>query len=182
MPAPATHDALLEVLRTRFAAHPERHRDIAWDDVRRRLDGSAEALASLAAMEASGGEPDVIGRDEATGEFLFVDCSPQSPTGRRSCCFDRAALDARKANKPAHSAEELADAMGVTLLDETMYRHLQTLGAFDTTTSSWIQTPARIRALGGALFGDRRFDTVFVYHNGAESYYAARGFRALRRV
>ncbi|MCU0617954.1 MAG: DUF4256 domain-containing protein [Gemmatimonadaceae bacterium] len=174
--------ALLSTLAARFAAHPHRHPGLVWEDVLARLHRDTAALQAVAAMEASGGEPDVIGRDEATGEFLFVDCSPQSPTGRRSCCFDRAALDARKVNKPAHSAEELADAMGVTLLDEAMYRHLQTLGAFDTTTSSWIETPARIRALGGALFGDRRFDTVFVYHNGAESYYAARGFRALRRV
>jgi hypothetical protein len=182
MQTPSPAASLLDTLAARFAAHPHRHLDITWDEVLTRVRGDTGALRSLDAMEASGGEPDVIGRDEATGEFLFVDCSVQSPAGRRSCCFDRAALDARKANKPAHSAEELADAMGVTLLDEVMYRHLQTLGAFDTTTSSWIQTPARIRALGGALFGDRRFDTVFVYHNGAESYYAARGFRALRRV
>lgn len=178
----ASATVLLDALAARFAAHPHRHPGIAWADVEARLLTADAALTALAAMEASGGEPDVIGRDDATGAYLFVDCSAQSPTGRRSCCFDRAALASRKANKPAHSAEALAEAMGVELLDEALYRHLQTLGAFDTTTSSWIRTPDRIRALGGALFGDRRYDTVFVYHNGAESYYAARGFRGLRRV
>jgi len=183
MMPPADSDApLLATLAARFAAHPKRHPGLVWDDVLARLRDNAAARRTLAAMDASGGEPDVIGRDETTGAYLFVDCSVQSPTGRRSCCFDRAALASRKANKPAHSAEELAEAMGVELLDEVLYRHLQTLGAFDTTTSSWLRTPDRIRALGGALFGDRRFDTVFVYHNGAESYYAARGFRGVLRV
>jgi hypothetical protein len=182
MPKPSAATTLLDTLAARFAAHPHRHVGITWNEVLARVRDHASALRSLEAMEASGGEPDVIGREASTGAILFCDCSAQSPTGRRSCCFDRAALASRKANKPAHSAEELADAMGVELLDEAQYRHLQTLGAFDTTTSSWIRTPARIRTLGGALFGDRRFDTVFVYHNGAESYYAARGFRGLLRV
>ena len=182
MPKPSAATTLLDTLAARFAAHPHRHDGITWDEVLARVRDHATALRSLEAMEASGGEPDVIGRDASTGAILFCDCSAQSPTGRRSCCFDRAALASRKANKPAHSAEALADAMGVELLDEAQYRYLQTLGAFDTTTSSWIRTPARIRTLGGALFGDRRYDTVFVYHNGAESYYAARGFRGLLRV
>jgi hypothetical protein len=159
-----------------------RHQGIAWAQAQAKLESSSEKLWSLNEMERTGGEPDLVGYDERTGEFLFVDCSDQSPEGRRSLCFDREALDSRKQNKPANSAQDMAAAMGVALLTEEQYRHLQTLGKFDTKTSSWIQTPEAIRKLGGALFCDRRYDTVFVYHNGAESYYAARGFRASVRV
>ena len=169
-------ETLLETLEARFAKHKERHKGIAWADVRARLEARPECLRSLHAMEATGGEPDVIGVAKGGG-FLFVDCAPQSPQGRRSLCYDRAALDARKENKPRGSAIEMAAEMGISMLDETRYRELQRLGEFDTKTSSWILTPPAIRRLGGALFCDRRYDTVFVYHNGAESYYAARGFR-----
>lgn len=163
----------IEALENRFAAHMDRHPDIAWATVAKRLTPSA--LTTLAAMEATGGEPDVVGRE---GEaFVFVDCAAESPAGRRSLCYDKAALDARKENKPRGSAVEMAAEMGATLLDEAQYRALQTLGAFDLKTSSWIATPAAIRQRGGALFCDRRYDAVFTYHNGAESYYAARGFR-----
>ncbi|MGL6290590.1 MAG: DUF4256 domain-containing protein [Silanimonas sp.] len=180
---PKDRDALLAKLRARFDAHPGRHAGIVWADVQSRLrDAPARLLASLAAMEASGGEPDVIGSDDSTGALLFCDCSAETPEGRRSLCFDEAALAARKANKPAGSAEAMAAAMGVALLDEAQYAALQRLGEFDRKTSSWLKTPADIRRLGGALFGDRRFGRVFTYHNGAESYYAARGFRALLSV
>lgn len=165
--------SLFEALAARFAANPERHPDIAWAEVAARLD--AAALKTLEAMEATGGEPDVVGR-EGKG-FVFVDCAAESPSGRRSLCFDRAAWEARKENKPKGSAEDMAAEIGVALLTEAQYRDLQTLGAFDRKTSSWVATPPAIRKLGGALFCDRRYDTVFVYHNGAESYYAARGFR-----
>lgn len=172
-------DALLATLKTRFDQRPTRHAGIAWADVERRLHAAAPAAwRALQAMDASGGEPDVIGRDAKTGAVLFCDCAAESPAGRRSLCFDREALDARKENKPAGSALGLAAEMGVALLDEPQYRALQQLGEFDLKTSSWIATPPAIRALGGALFCDRRYDTVFVYHNGAQSYYAARGFRA----
>lgn len=180
--SPAEQDELLGTLEARFRKHAKRHPDIPWDDVRSRLEGAAEKLRSLHEMERTGGEPDVIGRDGTTGEFLFVDCSKQSPSGRRSLCFDREAWEARKEHKPSGSALEAAADMGVELLTEEQYRALQELGAFDTTTSSWIQTPARIRTLGGALFCDRRYDTVFLYHNGAQSYYGARGFRGILRV
>jgi hypothetical protein len=173
---------LLDVLKTRFAKNMKRHEGLGWADVQAKLAAHPEKLVSLNAMENTGGEPDVVGRDETTGEYLFVDCSAQSPKGRRSLCFDRAALDERKENKPAGNALEMAAAMGVALLTEDEYRALQKLGKFDTTTSSWVQTPADIRKLGGALFGDRRYDTVFIYHNGAQSYYAARGFRGVLRV
>jgi hypothetical protein len=173
---------LLETLKDRFDAHRERHAGIEWNAVQKRLESKSEKLPSLAAMEESGGEPDVIGMDAKTGECVFVDCSAQSPKGRRSVCYDREALDARKEHKPKNSAVEMAAAMGATLLTEEEYRRLQTLGEFDTTTSTWVQTPTKIRKLGGALFCDRRYDTVFVYHNGAESYYAARGFRCSLRV
>ncbi|CAN5648563.1 DUF4256 domain-containing protein [soil metagenome] len=156
-----------------------RHMRIAWADIEARLDGSPDALTTLHAMEATGGEPDVIGRNRDTGQFEFCDCSAQSPTGRRSVCYDREALDARKKHKPQSSAVEMAAAMGIDLLTEELYRQLQQLGEFDTTTSSWIRTPPDVRSLGGALFCDRRYGKVFVYHNGAESYYAARGFRGL---
>ena len=173
---------LLTTLAARFEKHAERHSGIAWAKVLAKLEDSAAAMESLAAMEESGGEPDVIGFDAAKKQFLFCDCAPESPVGRRSLCYDRAALDARKENKPKGAAVEQAAAMGVELLGEDEYRVLQTLGEFDRKTSSWIATPSDVRALGGALFCDRRYGKVFVYHNGAESYYAARGFRALRRV
>lgn len=175
-------DLLLRSLQARFEKHPHRHATMAWEPVLARLQALPAALTSLGAMEATGGEPDVIGRDEATGRFIFCDCSPESPPGRRSLCYDRAALDARKENKPAGSAVETAAAMGVELLSEEQYRALQRLGEFDVKTSSWIATPEDVRALGGALFGDRRYGRVFVYHNGAPSYYAARGFRGLLYV
>lgn len=173
---------LIETLRTRFQNHMHRHRDVHWSALQAKLESSPAALRSLGEMEATGGEPDVIGFDPPSGQHLFCDCASESPLGRRSLCFDRAALDARKANKPKGCVSELAAAMGVELLDEQQYRALQALGEFDRKTSSWVATPADVRALGGALFGDRRYGRVFVYHNGAESYYAARGFRALLRV
>ena len=154
-----------------------RHHGVGWAEVRARLESNPGALKSLLAMEATGGEPDVIGQDTGTGRFTFIDCSIESPTGRRSLCYDRAALDSRKQNKPQGSAVELAAEMGIDLLTEEQYRALQTLGEFDNKTSSWIETPSDVRSLGGALFCDRRYGRVFVYHNGAESYYAARGFR-----
>jgi hypothetical protein len=175
-------ERLLQTLQGRFEKNMHRHAKVAWADVRARLEGSAAALKSLGAMEASGGEPDVIGRDPATGEYLFCDCSPESPPGRRSLCYDGEALDARKEHKPQGSAVERAASMGIALLTEEHYRALQQLGEFDTKTSSWIATPPDIRALGGALFCDRRYGRVFAYHNGAQSYYAARGFRGLLRV
>ncbi len=175
-------DGLLGVLRARFEQHARRHRGIAWRDVEARLANNPDVLQSLSAMEASGGEPDVIGQDENTGHVLFCDCSAQSPPGRRSVCYDREALDSRKKHKPRDSAVEMAAAMGIDLLTEKEYRELQRLGDFDTTTSSWIRTPPDVRSLGGALFCDRRYGKVFVYHNGAESYYAARGFRGLLRA
>ena len=174
--------ALLQTLQTRFAKHPQRHPGIAWSEVQAALEDDAASLAALQAMEASGGEPDVIGCDGGTGAFLYCDCAAETPAGRRSLCYDRAALDARKEAKPAGSAMEMAAEIGVELLDEAQYRALQALGEFDLKTSSWIATPKAIRALGGALFCDRRYGTVFVYHNGVQSYYAARGFRGLRRV
>ena len=175
-------DSLLGILRARFDAHMEHHAGLKWATVQARLEANGAKLWSLNEMEQSGGEPDVIGLDPATGECLFVDCSVQSPKGRRSVCYDRAALEARKEHKPKASAVEMATAMGAALLTEEDYRGLQALGEFDTTTSSWVQTPVEIRKLGGALFCDRRYDTVFTYHNGAESYYAARGFRCSLRV
>jgi hypothetical protein len=179
---PERREELLGVFEERFEAHRERHDGLVWGDVRARLDARPAKLWSLERMEATGGEPDVVGCDEATGEILFVDCSEQSPSGRRSICYDQAAQDGRKKNAPADNAVAMAAAMGIELLDEARYRSLQRLGAFDTKTSSWIVTPPAIRGLGGALFGDRRYDTVFVYHNGADSYYAARGFRGLLRI
>jgi hypothetical protein len=174
--------ALLDVLKKRFEKNMSRHEGIAWADVLARLEAKPDALASLHEMESTGGEPDVIGRDKKTGQVTFCDCSAESPAGRRSLCYDREALDARKEAKPTGSAMERAAEMGIELLAEDEYRKLQTLGEFDLKTSSWIRTPAAIRALGGALFCDRRYDTVFVYHNGAQSYYAARGFRGSLRV
>lgn len=182
MSTPTAPDELIGTLRARFQKHMERHAGLAWEAVQARLEGNDAALRSLAAMEATGGEPDVIGRDEATGEFLFCDCSAESPAGRRSLCYDRPALDARKQAKPPGCVSELAADMGVELLTEAQYRELQQLGNFDMKTSSWVATPQDVRALGGALFCDRRYGRVFTYHNGAESYYAARGFRALLRL
>jgi Protein of unknown function (DUF4256) len=173
-------DALLRTLRARFEAHPQRHAGVEWTAVQARLESNSTKLWSLNEMEQSGGEPDVVGVD--TDGIIFVDCSAQSPKGRRSACYDREALEARKEHKPKSSAVEMASAMGATLLTVTEYQQLQELGEFDTTTSSWVQTPAKIRKLGGALFCDRRYDTVFVYHNGAESYYAGRGFRCSLRI
>lgn len=170
-------DELLRTLKARFEKNMHRHEGVEWADVQARLEGNPGALKSLGAMEASGGEPDVVGRDGETGAFTFIDCSSESPKGRRSVCYDRAALDSRKEHKPQSSAVEMAAEMGVDLLTEEQYREMQKLGEFDTKTSSWIRTPSDVRALGGALFCDRRFGRVFVYHNGAQSYYAGRGFR-----
>jgi hypothetical protein len=175
-------DELLRTLKARFEKNMRRHKGIAWADVQARLESNPAALKTLREMESTGGEPDVIGRDGKSGQVTFCDCSPESPTGRRSGCYDREALDARKENKPEHCAVEMAAAMGVAMLTEEQYRALQTLGDFDTKTSSWISTPPDVRKLGGALFCDRRYDKVFVYHNGAQSYYAARGFRGLLQV
>jgi len=173
---------LLETLQARFEKHLDRHKGLQWAKVRSKLEGNTAKLRSLNEMETSGGEPDVIGHDSKSGEFVFYDCSAESPKGRRSLCYDRAALDSRKENKPQGNAVETAAAMGIELLSEEQYRDLQKLGEFDTKTSSWVKTPANIRKLGGAIFCDRRYDTVFVYHNGAESYYAARGFRGALKV
>jgi hypothetical protein len=173
---------LLGVLRARFEENPKRHEGLRWDAVEAKLRANAGKLWSLDAMERSGGEPDVVGLDKGSGELLFYDCSAQSPRGRRSVCYDREALEARREAKPKDSASDMAAAMGIEMLTEGQYRSLQKLGDFDTKTSSWVKTPAEIRKLGGALFCDRRYDTVFVYHNGAESYYAARGFRGSLRV
>ena len=176
-------DQLLEVLKARFEKNPNRHKGVEWATVRERLSGAAaEKLWSLHEMERTGGEPDVIAHNTKTGELTFADCSAQSPGGRRSLCYDRAALESRKEHRPANSAMDVAAAMGIELLNEEEYRRLQQLGEFDSKTSSWVATPAGIRKLGGALFCDRRYGTVFLYHNGAESYYAARGFRGALKV
>lgn len=175
-------EELLKLLKARFEKHKDRHPQLMWKQVQARLEANPGKLWSLHAMEASGGEPDVVGQDEQTGELLFFDCAAESPTGRRSACYDRAGLQSRKEAPPAHNAVDLATAMGIEILSEAQYRELQTLGSFDTKTSSWIKTPDAIRKLGGALFCDRRYEHVFVYHNGAQSYYAARGFRGALRV
>lgn len=175
-------DELLKVLKTRFEKNMKRHRGLSWAELQDRLEAHPDKLASLYQMEQTGGEPDVIGHDAQTGEYIFCDCSAESPKGRRSLCFDHAALNSRKENKPQDSAMNMASAMDIELLTEAEYRALQQLDEFDTKTSSWIQTPPEIRKLGGALFCDRRYNTVFLYHNGAESYYAARGFRGSLRV
>jgi Protein of unknown function (DUF4256) len=179
---PQQREELLGTLKARFEKNMNRHKGLEWAKVRARLETNTEKLWSLNEMEQTGGEPDVVGHDKKTGEYIFYDCSAESPKDRRSVCYDREALDSRKEHKPKGSALDLAAAIGVELLTEEQYRELQKLGDFDTKTSSWIKTPPEIRNLGGALFCDRRFDTVFVYHNGAESYYAARGFRGLLRV
>lgn len=175
-------EQLLGALQARFEKNMSRHPGLAWAGVQTRLQASVEKLWSLNEMERTGGEPDVVGHSPNTGEYIFFDCSAESPKNRRSLCYDREALDSRKEHKPETSALDMAAAMGVELLTEEQYRELQKLGEFDTKTSSWISTPPQIRRLGGALFCDRRFDTVFVYHNGAESYYAARGFRGSLRI
>ncbi|HUM46600.1 MAG TPA: DUF4256 domain-containing protein [Chitinophagales bacterium] len=180
--SPVQIEELLKTLQSRFEKNKNRHKDIEWAKVQSKLVAHAEKLWSLHEMETTGGEPDVIGFDKKNGEYIFCDCSAESPKGRRSICYDHEALESRKEHKPEHSAIEMATDMGIDLLTEEQYRELQQLGNFDTKTSSWVKTPANIRKLGGALFCDRRYDTVFVYHNGAESYYAARGFRGSLRV
>lgn len=180
--SPAHAKELLQILKDRFEKNKTRHKGIDWDKVQAKLEAAPAKLWSLNEMEMTGGEPDVVGQDKKTDEYIFYDCSAESPKGRRSICYDHEALESRKQNKPADSAMNMAADMGVELLTEEQYRELQQLGEFDLKTSSWVATPAKIRKLGGALFCDRRFDTVFTYHNGAESYYAARGFRAALRV
>jgi len=175
-------EKLLQALKARFEKNMHRHEGIAWAEVQARLESNPDALRSLREMEVTGGEPDVIGRDRDEGHFTCCDCSAESPVGRRSVCYDREALDSRKEHRPQSSAVEMAVAMGIDLLTEEQYRELQRLGEFDTKTSSWIKTPPDVRSLGGALFCDRRYGKVFVYHNGAQSYYAARGFRGSLRV
>jgi hypothetical protein len=179
--SPLQHDELLSTLKARFEKNMNRHPGLEWSKVQAKLEKS-EKLGSLFEMESTGGEPDVVGYDKKMGEYLFYDCSAESPKDRRSLCYDREALEARKENKPRDSAVNMAAKMGIALLTEEQYRELQALGSFDTKTSSWIQTPPDIRERGGALFADYRYGHVFVYHNGAESYYAARGFRGLLRV
>jgi Protein of unknown function (DUF4256) len=175
-------DQLLRSLRNRFEKSVQRHQGLAWVNVQAKLEANPAAIKSLYGMESTGGEPDVIDYDEASGQYIFCDCSAESPLGRRSLCFDRDALNSRKENKPEGSATDIAAAMGVDLLNEEQYRKLQQLGEFDLKTSSWVATPEDVRSLGGALFCDRRYGKVFVYHNGAQSYYAARGFRSLLRL
>ncbi|SHF18120.1 DUF4256 domain-containing protein [Alkalibacter saccharofermentans] len=177
-----TENELVEVLKVRFEKNMNRHKEVKWKEIQKKLEESPEKLASLKEMELTGGEPDVVGYDKSTGEYVFVDCSKESPKGRRSICYDPEALESRKKNKPINSALGMAKDMGIEILTEEEYRGLQKLGTFDTKTSSWIKTPENIRKLGGAMFCDRRYDTVFVYHNGAESYYGARGFRGSLRI
>ena len=180
--SPAQRKELLGVLKARFEKNTNRHKGLEWAEIQAKLELNTENLWSLNEMERTGGEPDVVGQDKKTGEYIFYDCSDESPKGRRSFCYDREALNSRKENKPKDNAVDAAAAMGIDLLTEEQYRDLQNLGEFDTKTSSWVKTPPNIRTLGGALFCDRRFDTVFVYHNGAESYYAGRAFRGSLRV
>lgn len=180
--SPAQNEELLSTLKARFEKNTNRHKGLEWGKVQAKLEANKEKLWSLDEMEITGGEPDVVGYDKKTDEYLFYDCSAESPKGRRSICYDHEALESRKEHKPGNSAFEMAADMGIELLTEEEYRALQQLGDFDRKTSSWILTPAPIRKLGGALFCDRRYDTVFLYHNGAESYYAARGFRGSLRI
>ena len=180
--SPSQREGLLSTLKARFEKNMSRHKGLEYAQVQARLEANLEKLWVLNEMERTGGEPDVVGQDKKTGEYIFYDCSADSPKGRRSLCYDREALESRKEHKPKDNATDMATAMGVELLTEEQYRELQKLGEFDTKTSSWVKTPAAIRELGGALFCDRRFDTVFVYHNGAESYYAGRAFRGSLRV
>ncbi|MFP4974384.1 DUF4256 domain-containing protein [Paenibacillus sp. CN-4] len=180
--SPEQHEELLRTLQARFEKYANRHEGLDWSEVQAKLEASPDKLWSLHQMEITEGEPDVVGRDEETGEYLFMDCSAESPKGRRSICYDHEALEARKANKPADSAMNMAAAMGIEMLTEEQYRELQQLGKFDAKTSSWLTTPSEIRQLGGSIFGDYRYGKVFIYHNGADSYYGARGFRGLLRV
>jgi hypothetical protein len=175
-------EELIKTLKARFEKNMSRHKGLEWAKVQARLEANAAKLWSLYEMERTGGEPDVVGHDKKSGECIFYDCSAESPKHRRSACYDREALESRKENKPQHNAMDMAAAMGIEMLSEEQYRELQRIGEFDTKTSSWVKTPAHIRKLGGAIFCDRRYDTVFLYHNGAESYYAARGFRGSLRV
>jgi len=179
---PNEREELIVTLKVRFEKNRNRHKGLEWAGVQARLEANSDKLWSLREMERTGGEPDVVGRDKSTGEYVFFDCSVESPAGRRSVCYDLDALESRKEHKPGNSAVEMAAAMGIELLTEEQYRELQKLGRFDLKTSSWVKTPPEIRKLGGALFCDRRYDTVFVYHNGAQSYYAARGFRGSLRT
>ncbi|MBO0936353.1 DUF4256 domain-containing protein [Fibrella sp. HMF5335] len=180
--SPQQHDELLQVLTARFDKNKHRHTAVDWANVLAKLEANAQKLWSLYEMERTGGEPDVVGYDTQTGEYRFVDCSAETPKGRRSLCYDQQALASRKEHKPEHSATEMASDMGIDLLSEDEYRQLQQLGQFDSKTSSWLKTPVDIRALGGALFGDLRYGHVFVYHNGADSYYGSRGFRSSLKV
>ena len=180
--SPEQHEELPKTLKARFEKNMDRHQGLEWAKVQAKLEANPEKLWSLHEMERTGGEPDVVGQDKKTGEYIFYDCSAESPKDRRSLCYDREALDSRKEHKPKNSAMDMAAAMGIELLTEEQYRELQKLGSFDAKTSSWVKTPAEIRKLGGAIFCDRRYDHVFVYHNGAESYYAVRGFRGSLRV
>lgn len=180
--SPEQREEILEILKARFEKNINRHKGLEWAEVQAKLETNTEKLWSLIEMERTGGEPDVIVHDQQAGEYIFYDCSAESPKGRRSVCYDREALESRKQHKPQNNAIDMAADMGIEILTEEQYRELQKLGNFDTKTSSWVKTPAAIRKLGGAIFCDRRYDTVFVYHNGAESYYAARGFRGSLRV
>jgi hypothetical protein len=179
---PEQREELLKTLKGRFEKNMNRHKGVEWAKVQTKLEASAEKLWSLDDMESTGGEPDVVGHDQKTGEYIFYDCAAESPKGRRSICYDQEALESRKEHKPGNSAIGMAAEMGIEILDEDQYRELQQFGKFDTKTSSWLKTPADIRKLGGAIFADYRYGTIFVYHNGAESYYAARGFRGALRV
>jgi hypothetical protein len=180
--SPKQRDELLGALKARFAKNMDRHQGLEWANVQARLEANPEKLWSLHEMERTGGEPDVVGHDQKTGEYIFFDCSPESPKGRASVCYDREALESRKEFKPKTTAMDMAAAMGIELLTEDQYRELQKLGSFDTKTSSWLKAPSDIRKLGGAIFGDRRYGRVFVYHNGAQSYYSGRAFRGSLRV
>lgn len=180
--SPEQREELLRILKSRFQKNMNRHKGLEWVDIQTKLEADAEKLWSVNEMESTGGEPDVVGHDKNTGEYIFYDCSPESPKGRRNLCYDREALEARKEFKPANTAIDMATAIGIDLLSEEQYRDLQNLGNFDLKTSSWVKTPSEIRKLGGALFADRRYNNVFVYHNGAPSYYASRGFRGSLRV
>jgi hypothetical protein len=179
---PEQREELLKTLKDRFEKNMNRHKGVEWAKVQAKLEANAEKLWSLDDMESTGGEPDVVGHDQKTGEYIFYDCAAESPKGRRSICYDQEALESRKEHKPGNSAMGMAAEMGIEILDEEQYRELQQFGKFDTKTSSWLKTPADIRKLGGAIFADYRYGTIFVYHNGAESYYAARGFRGALRV
>ncbi|NOT46887.1 MAG: DUF4256 domain-containing protein [Acidobacteria bacterium] len=180
--APKHRDELLNALKARFEKNMDRHRGLKWETVSEKLEGNPEKLWSLSEMERTGGEPDVVAFDKKAGEVIFYDCAPESPKGRRSLCYDRAAWESRKENKPASDAVGMAGEMGIEILTEVQYRELQNLGEFDLKTSSWVRTPDDVRKLGGAIFCDRRYDTVWTYHNGAESYYGARGFRGILRI